>query len=173
MIGIFSDIHDNIFNLGKAFKVFKKNKVKQVFFCGDLVSPFTTDYFKHLKIPVKAVFGNNEGDKVNILKRIRRNKIDFSYAPKQGLFWDLKIKKLKVAVFHGHQQEITNLAVNCQSYDLVLTGHTHFPHIKKINKTLWINPGSLCGWAGSDIKPIKPSVAVFNLKPLQGKIIIL
>lgn len=170
-IGIISDIHDNISNLEKAFKILNLEQVKLVFHCGDLSSPFTIDYFRKLQIPVKTVFGNNEGDRVNILRRIESNKLDFMYAPKQGLMWDLKINNKRLAVFHGHQPEITETLVNSKLFDLVFTGHNHFSHIKKVSNTLWINPGCVCGWAGLDVKPTKASLAVLDLINLQTKII--
>ncbi|OGD53946.1 hypothetical protein A3J78_01895 [Candidatus Beckwithbacteria bacterium RBG_13_35_6] len=172
-IGVISDTHDNITNLDKAFKILHQQKVKLVFHCGDLSAPFAINWFKKLKIPVKAVFGNNEGDKVNILARIKRNKVDFVYAPKQGLMWDLKLKNKRIAVFHGHQQELTNTIVNSALFDLVFTGHTHIDHIKKVKNSLWINPGCICGWAGLDIKPVKPSLGIVDLSNLKSRIIYL
>ncbi|MFC1711578.1 metallophosphoesterase [Patescibacteria group bacterium] len=169
-IGVISDSHDNIKNLETAFKLLSKENVELVFHCGDLSAPFTIDYFKNLQLPVKAVFGNNEGDKVNILARIKRNKIDFAYAPNYGLMWNLKLENKKIAVFHGHQKEITQSIIKSNQFDFVLTGHTHEPYIKTINKTVWINPGCICGWSGLDIKAEKPSLAIVDLKISSAKI---
>ena len=170
-IGITSDIHDNIPNLLKSFEILHKEKVSQVFFCGDLVSCFTIDYFTKLKPPVKAVFGNNEGDRVGIIERIKRNKLNFEYAPKRKLMWDIYLEERRIAVFHGHQPEITDSLVRSNLFDIVITGHTHRSHTKKVNKTLWVNPGTVCGWAGLDIKPVKPSLAVLDLKSEKAEII--
>lgn len=170
-IGIISDIHDNISNLLKTFEILNNQKVSQVFFCGDLVSCFTIDYFTKLKVPIKAVFGNNEGDKVGILERIKRNKVDFEYAPKRKLMWDVNLEEQRIAVFHGHQYEITESLIHSNLFNYVITGHTHISHIKKINKTLWINPGSVCGFAGLDIKPVKPTFAILDLSNKKATII--
>ena len=171
-IGIISDTHDNISNLLKAFEVLNKERVDQVFFCGDLVACFTIDYFTKLKTPVKAVFGNNEGDKVGILERIKRNSLDFEYAPDRKLMWDLVLNEKRMAVFHGHQSAITDNLINSQVFDYVITGHTHLPHIKKIKKTIWINPGCVCGVCGTDkADVVKASLAILNLATNKTEII--
>ncbi|MBU0619352.1 metallophosphoesterase [Patescibacteria group bacterium] len=170
-IGVLSDIHDNITNLRKAFSVFKKQKVEKVIFCGDLASAFTVGYFKELGLPVWTVWGNNEGDRLGVIRRIKKHQLDIQYAPKAGLMWQLKLGNKKVVIFHGHQYEITNTLVNSGLFDVVLTGHTHCSHVKTAAKTLWLNSGSVCGWVDLDLKPVKSSVAVLNLTNLQAEII--
>ncbi len=78
-IGVIADIHDNIDNLQKAFSVLKREKVAKVLFAGDLSAPFTVSYFKQLAVPVLAVFGNNEGDRLGIIRIITNLKLDFRY----------------------------------------------------------------------------------------------
>lgn len=171
-IGIISDIHDNIANLLKSFEILNKEKVSQVFFCGDLVSCFTIDYFTKLEVPVKAIFGNNEGDKIGIKRRIENNKLkNFEYAPKQGLMWDLRLNDKRIGAYHGFQKEILETLVNSGVFDIFLSGHDHISHIKTVGRTLWINPGTVCGWAGLDIEPIKPSIAILDVGNLKGMII--
>jgi len=170
-IGVLSDIHDNITNLRKAFSVFKKQKVERVIFCGDLTSAFSISYFKELGLPVWAVWGNNEGDRLGIKRRVKEHQLDIQYTPKAGLMWKLDWEDKKIAVFHGHQYEITDTLINSGLYDLVLTGHTHRPHIKKAGSTLWVNPGSVCGSADIGDKLVEPSVATVDLNNLQAKII--
>jgi putative phosphoesterase len=170
-IGIMSDIHDNITNLLKALAVFKRERVTQVFFCGDLNSHFTVDYFEDFKIPVRAIFGNNEGDKIGILRTITEKKLDFQYASKQGLMWDLSLDGKRIGVYHGHQKEILENLLDSDNFDIFLSGHNHIYQIKKIKKTLWINPGCVCGFAGLDINPVKPTVAILDLNNQGAKII--
>jgi putative phosphoesterase len=172
-IGVMSDIHDNIGNLLKSFEVFHENRVNKVFFCGDLNSPFTIDYFKKIKVPVLAVFGNNEGDKISIARRVKINNLDFKYAPKQGLMWDLTLEGKRIGIYHGSQEEILESLLASGNFDIFLSGHNHICHVKKFQKTLWINPGCVCGYAGLDIDPVKPSVAILNLSTSKADIIIL
>lgn len=170
-IGVISDIHDNLANFKKALEYSNNQKVSKIFFCGDLSSSFTAAYFKISKCPILAVFGNRDRDKANIINEINKDKIDITYAPKLGLMWDLKIANYRFALIHGHQNEIVKALIDSKLYDCVLTGHTHLPHIKKVNKTLWINPGCICGWTGLDVKPTKVNLAILDLKNLNSKII--
>lgn len=172
-IGIISDIHDNINNLQKAFVILKQPQVEKVFFLGDLSSGFTIEYFHKLKIPTLAVFGNIEGDRLGIQRRITGLKLQVQYAPKQGLMWDIKLSNKRIAIYHGHQQEITNCIVDSKLYDFVFTGHTHYPQIKTVNNTVWINPGCICGYVGLDQKPTKPSLAIIDLNTNKVEIITL
>ncbi|MGD9128924.1 MAG: metallophosphoesterase [Candidatus Woesebacteria bacterium] len=169
-IGIFSDSHDNIENLNKADAVFQENEIKQAFFCGDLVSPFVLKFIKDWPFPIKAVFGNNEGDHWGIAGRLKKYSITNIEYPARGIFWEEKFAGIKIAVFHGDSQEITKNLIDSGNYDLVLTGHTHEPHIKKIENTTWINPGSVAGVSENpDIKA--GTIAIYDLKTKQGKII--
>ena len=171
-IGVISDSHDHIANLKLAINILNKEKVGLVFFCGDLSSPFTLSVFQELKAPLKAVFGNNEGDKKTILDFLRENNsLKIEYAPKQGLMWNLTVLGKKIAVFHGHQQEITDNLINSGLFDFVFTGHTHNSQLKKTGKTLWLNPGSLCGWTGLEVKPTRPTLGLVNLKTNQAQIL--
>lgn len=170
-IGVIADIHDNIDNLQKAFVILKKEKVAKVLFAGDLSAPFTISYFKQLEIPIFAVFGNIEGDHLGIVRRIKDLKLDFQYAPKQGLMWDLNLSGKRIALYHGHQEEITNCIINSKIYDVVVTGHTHYSHLKTVSNTLWLNPGCICGYVSLEQKPVTPSLAILNLKTLKAEFV--
>ena len=70
MIGIISDSHDNMNALWKAVEFFNERGVKAVLHAGDLISPFTARAFKELKPKLYFVFGNNDGDRVTLIKRL-------------------------------------------------------------------------------------------------------
>ena len=169
-IGIFSDIHDNIDKLNHAFDVFQKEQVDQAIFGGDLVSPFTLKFLKSWPFPIKAVFGNNEGDTWGIARRLKKYALtNFEY-PEKGFFWEMECETKKIAVFHGHLYEVTQLMVESGKYDLVVTGHTHEPHIKTVKSTLWINPGCVCGVSENE-KVTTATVALYNSTTNQARII--
>lgn len=173
MIGIFSDTHDNIVNIAKALKVFEDKKVAKTYFCGDLVSSFTLKYLKDWPFSIKAVFGNNEGDKWGIKRRFEESQItNIEYGKKSGLIFEEEVENKSIVVFHGHSEEITQALIASQKYDLVCTGHTHVPHIKKIGKTTWINPGSVTG-VSEDLNLKIGSVAIYNLETMNAEIIYL
>lgn len=170
-IGAISDIHDHTTNLEKAIEVLNKEKVNLVFFCGDLTSISTLNYFQKLSVPLKAVFGNMDGNRLSILKEIRNNKLNIQYPANQESVWKLELDNKKVAIFHGKPKEITDDLVNSNFYDLVFTGHTHNSHLKQVGKTLWVNPGCICGWTGLDRRPTKPSLAIVDLKTKKARIV--
>jgi len=171
-IGICSDIHDNIPNLKKAKGIFEKQKIEEVFFCGDLVSPFTLSFLRDWSWSIKAVFGNNEGDKWGIKRRLEKYRLDQIQYPKKGITWELKRKGTKIVIYHGNSSPVTEALVNCGKYDLVCSGHTHEPQVKRVDKTLWINPGSVTG-VSENPKIKSGSVAVYNLETEKAEIIYL
>jgi putative phosphoesterase len=168
-VGVISDIHDNIPNLLKSIEILNQEKVGKVYFCGDLTSPFTLKFFKGLKAPVKAVYGNNEGDKLRIPERIKKHKLNMEYGEKEGLFFEDKADGLRIAVFHGHVYQISEALARDSYYNLLLTGHTHEAHIKKLKNKIWINPGSICGFSEKIFN--KPSFALFDTSKKIGKMI--
>lgn len=169
-IGIFSDSHDNIQNLNKAYEVFKKNQVKHAFFCGDLVSPFVLKFIKDWSFPIKAVFGNNEGDRWGVARRLKQYSITNIEYPKRGTFWAVELNGTKIAVYHGDSQEIVHSLVKSREYNLIFSGHTHEPHIKKEGNTTWINPGSVAG-VSENPKVKAGTVAIYDMKTKEGKIV--
>lgn len=172
ILGIFSDTHDNKQNIEKAKQVFLENKVELCLFTGDLVSPFTLKFLSEWPIQIRAIFGNNEGDKWGIKRRFKSFDIkNIEYAPKSGLFWKIEHEDGNIALFHGHIPEFTDLLVKSGDYQLVCTGHTHVPHIKVINGTTWLNPGSVTGFSTDDPTIERGSVAIFDTKNKTSKII--
>lgn len=171
-IGVISDIHDHLENLKKAIEVFNQKEVSLVCFCGDLVSSPTISYFANLKAPVKSVFGNMDRERPEILEKIKKEKLLIDY-PKEETFWEFEFGGKKIAIFHGHYEEVVNELLYQKNFDFVFTGHTHNFQIKKIKNTLWINPGTVAGWTGLDFQPVRPTVAIANIKALKGEIIYL
>lgn len=173
-IGIFSDTHDNKQNIEKTRELFRINDVKLALFSGDLVSPFTIKFLSEFAIPIKAIFGNNEGDKWGINRRIKAWGVtNIEYAPKSGLFFEIEIDNLKIAIFHGHIEKFTDLLVKSSEYNLVVTGHTHVPHIKMVGKTTWINPGSVTGFSTDEPSITKGSIVIFDTESKKAEIIYL
>jgi len=170
-IGVLSDSHDNISHLNEAFQIFNREKVVITFFLGDLTLAPTLAAFRQSEAPVKAVFGNLDQDKKNILEKIKNEDINVQYPPGEGLKWDLMINGKRVCVFHGHNSQVDEDRVKSGIFDFVFRGHTHWPKVEKIGKTLLVNPGGICGWADLERKPVKPSLAIVSLHPPQAEII--
>ncbi len=94
LIGLIADSHDHVPHINQAVKIFKERKVEVVLHAGDFCSPFTVPPFEGL--PLKAVFGNNDGDHFLLLQKF--NSIGAEHI---GTFGDLKIGGLKIALYHG------------------------------------------------------------------------
>jgi uncharacterized protein len=140
MIGIMGDTHDNLEAVKKAVEFFNERKADLVIHTGDIVSPFTVAYFKGLKGEFKAVWGNNEGDRPNITKKVEE--IGGEIAEILEITYDER----KIAVYHGQNPGLLDSLVKSRKYDVVATGHTHTPEVTMEDNTLVINPGEACGY---------------------------
>ena len=63
MIGILSDSHDNLPMIGRAVRVFNDAGCDLVIHAGDIVAPFAARALAGLRAPIKAVFGNCDGER--------------------------------------------------------------------------------------------------------------
>jgi len=140
-IGIISDTHDHIEHINKAVKIFKDENIPLVIHAGDYCSPFAILPFEGLNLV--GVFGNNDGDHYRLIDKF--NAIDGTMA---GEFFEFEQDGLKFALYHGTQQAIKDALINCGTYDVVISGHTHEKELKKVGKTLAINPGTANGFDG-------------------------
>ncbi len=137
-IGIISDTHDNLTSVKDFIKIFKEEKIDYLLHAGDIVSPFVIDLFYHLNIPQKFVFGNNDGEKLFLKEKV--SKVGEIY---KGPI-SFHIEKLKLIMMH-EPFELDYLA-KYGKFDIIIYGHTHNLDIRKVNKTLILNPGEGCGY---------------------------
>ena len=157
-IGIISDTHDNLPQIKKAVEIFNREQVGLVLHAGDFVSPFTFLEFKNLNCPLKGVFGNNDGDKLYLREKFEDIGKLFP-APYIAKIYNKDIVML-------HKEKLTDSLVKSQKYDIVIYGHTHRVDLRKIGKTLIINPGECGGWLTG-----KSTIALLDLETLEAKII--
>lgn len=152
VIGIISDTHDNIFKIDEAVKRLNELGVELVLHAGDYISPFTVQHFKPLKGKLIGVYGNNCAERA-MLKRL------FSEigADIRGFFAEIWAGGLKIALLHGHDEELLNSLIESEAYDLVVHGHTHQVSVKRKGKTMVINPGEVCGYLSGE-----STMAIFN-----------
>ena len=68
MIGVLSDSHDNLTLLRRAVTLFNDMKCDLVIHAGDLVAPFAAAELRGLRAPVKAVFGNCDGERAGLVR---------------------------------------------------------------------------------------------------------
>lgn len=160
MIGIMADSHDNLFMIRKAILLFKKEECNLIIHAGDFVAPFSAKEMASLDCPVKAVFGNCDGEKKGLEKALK------------GLG---EVKKAPLIFTHqGLRFLVTHLNYPFESllaqgkYDVLVFGHTHRPEIRREQNSLLINPGESGGWLTG-----KSTVALLERKTLSAEIRIL
>ncbi len=155
-IGIISDTHDNLKNIKKVIEKLNKEKVKYVFHCGDIISPFALKEFEKLNCKMYLVFGNNDGDKYLLIKNKPEN------VEILGYFGEVEINGYEIFITHYDFVGLAFCFLN--KYDFVFCGHSHKPEIKKLGKTTLINPGNVAGYLN------KANYAILNLKNKKVKI---
>lgn len=157
IIGIISDTHDNIYLIDEVVEQLNKRDVNLVLHAGDYVSPFTVSHFKPLKAKLIGVFGNNCAER-ELLKRFFTE----IGAEVRGGFTEVSADDLKIALYHGHEEDLLNSLINSGGYDVVICGHTHKAETYKKGDTTVINPGEVCGYL-----PRKSTYALLDTQTLR------
>lgn len=160
MIGILSDTHDNLNRVREAFRLFNDAGCDLVIHAGDFVAPFTVDELRNLKAPVRAVFGNCDGERAGLTRAF------------QGLG---EIREEPFAFLHGglrfavaHRDSLVDRLVQAGTSDVVVFGHTHRPLVETREGVLLVNPGEAGGWLGG-----KSTVALLDPADLTAEIVAL
>lgn len=147
-IGIISDVHDNLRTLKKVLDQLKTGQgVDMLIHCGDWDMPFTMRTFVGFNKPIRGVLGNGDPDIQKFLYQLQNLEmlkgIDMQI---KFRFLDLNCKGKRIGVFHGDDEELNQVLVESQLFDVICLGHNHTPSLVKNGKTLVINPGSLVGY---------------------------
>lgn len=158
MIGIMADSHDNLHAIRHAVRFFRNTPCELVIHAGDFIAPFSARELGALGCPVKAVFGNCDGEKEGLKKAFRT------------------IGEIRESPFiftrDGLQFLITHVDSSIKSYfssgkhDVIIFGHTHKPKIRKEKNALLLNPGETGGWLSG-----KSTIALLDPKGLKVDII--
>jgi putative phosphoesterase len=160
MIGVMSDSHDNLTMVRKAIAIFKNAGCDLVLHAGDVVAPFAARELADLGCPVKAVFGNCDGEKQGLemslekIGEINEAPLIFSYGARQ------------ILLVHYHFSVATYAASG--KYDVIVFGHTHKPAMRREGKTLLLNPGETGGWLTG-----KCTVALLDSEKLEAEVVAL
>jgi len=142
----------------KAVAFFKDAGCDLVLHAGDMVAPFAARELAALGIPVRAVFGNCDGEKqglemaFEIFGEIKDAPLLFSQGGR------------RILLVHYHFSVATYASSG--KYEVIIYGHTHTPDIRKEGKTLLLNPGEAGGWLTG-----KSTAALLNPEKLEAEII--
>ena len=138
MIGILSDSHDNITHLRAAVRMFRDAGCDLVVHAGDFVAPFAARELAAAGCPVKAVYGNCDGEKAGLAAALD----PYGYIQAPPLVFEHGRRRILVTHLNRPAEEFAAK----HTYDVVIFGHTHKPDVRRDGKTLLINPGETGGW---------------------------
>jgi len=140
-IGIISDTHDTLSAVHEAIRLFSSLEVDHLLHAGDITSPETLLLFSALPCPVTAVFGNCDRDR-STLGQGAQSAGNISIP---GRFADLTMDDQRIGMMHGDDQLALIAAAESGCFDIIITGHTHRPSVRRSGDTLFINPGEASG----------------------------
>jgi len=161
-IGILSDTHDHMQNLGKALEIFKAEGCERVLHAGDFVSPFVLRLFKEYELPLTGVFGNNDGE-VLMLVKVSEGIGELKKGPQE-----LSIGGRRVALMH--EPVFLDALFKSGQFDLIIYGHTHQPKLEGAEGQgpLVVNPGAGCG-----IMTEKATAVICDLEKMSSRLVVL
>ena len=158
MIGLMSDSHDNLTLIRKAVALFKDAGCELVIHAGDFVAPFAARELAALESPVKAVFGNCDGEKQGLETALEKSG-GIKEAP---LIFTQQSRQILLLHYHFSVPAYAESG----KYDVIIFGHTHKPEIARQGRTLLVNPGETGGWLTG-----KSTVALLDLEKLEAEIV--
>lgn len=151
-----SDSHDHLPAIRLAVGLFNRAGCSLVIHAGDVVAPFAARELQNLRCPVKAVFGNCDGEKEGLASvfrefgQITAGPLVFSHA------------NLRFYVSHYPLEKPLVEA------DVVVFGHTHRAQVSRDGNLVVVNPGEVCGWVKgvSTVALLNPATLVVDIIPL-------
>jgi len=115
-IGIISDTHDDIENVQKAIEIFNVERVQYVIHAGDYIFPGIVKEFEKLNSKLIGVLGNNDGEKVHLLK----NFLDIG-GDLKGELAEIELDGLRFGVYMEHLKKLKN--------NLLITANIIFSYV--------------------------------------------
>lgn len=161
LIGVCSDIHDNLAGLKTMLSLYKERNVETIIFCGDFCSPIPARLMGSLfDGKIHCVFGNGDGDKFALLNIANSQ---FENLIFHGEYAVLDFDGVTIAV--THYPFYAEALAKTGDYNAVFYGHNHVASVKKINGCLWLNPGEVLGFKGDC------TCAIYNTESNTAEII--
>ncbi len=142
LIGIVSDSHDNVPMLHRAVEHFNAEGCELVIHAGDVVAPFAMAVMDGLNCPFRAVYGNNDGEKVGLKIKAASVGGSIEEPPVQLMAGGLEIRVV-------HDCADWEAEAESSGADVVIFGHTHDTVVETSSGRelpLGINPGECGGW---------------------------
>jgi hypothetical protein len=160
-IAVISDIHDNAHNIVLALEEISKTDVEQIYFLGDFVGAGISKILINSSIPVYAIWGNNDGDRVVITKFSLEEGSNMSVGFDTYDVVEIDNRK----IFLTHYPMIANAMAKSGEFDAVFYGHNHLKNKERINDCLVLNPGEVGAY-----KTGMGSYAIYDTKTNDAEI---
>ena len=161
LVGVFSDVHDNLANLRQALSIFIERGVEALIFCGDFCSPIPSRVMgEGFAGNIHVVFGNGDGDRFAISKVAATQ---YPNLKLHGEYAELDFDGVKIAV--THYPFYARALARTGDYQAVFSGHTHVQHEERLGECLWLNPGEILGWHG------QATCAIYNTATNSAEIV--
>ncbi len=139
-IAIISDIHENFHNLILALRRAKQEQAEYIICLGDLMNTGIAKVMSIQDVPVYMIWGNNDGEKVEIMQTSCREDSNLQVSINVYDFLELDGRKL----FLSHYDDLAIPMAKSGLYDAVFYGHNHTAKKEMIGNTLVLNPGEVC-----------------------------
>jgi putative phosphoesterase len=136
-IVILSDAHDHLDNLKKALDKVNALGADALLFCGDFCAPPVAAAIGAWGKETHIVLGNNDGDRLNIARRV----LGLSHVTLHGEYADIMLDGKRVGM--THYPFYADKMAKSGDFDLVCFGHDHNARIETYGTCLAVNPGSL------------------------------
>ena len=160
-VGIISDTHDGLANASKAAEVFEQKKVSFILHAGDIESWDTAEMFAGVNgAKFIAVYGNCDTGREPLAEAIT------SFGGEINEIYDGQIGERRI--FMAHRPELAQGAIESGKFDLVVHGHTHKLDIRKVGRTLIVNPGTARRWQMGH-----PHVVIVELEDMSAEAVVL
>ena len=152
-LAILSDIHENVHNLILALEKINSLGVEQIICLGDLMNSGIAKLLASQAIPVYMIWGNNDGEKVEITLASKKINSALTVGLTSYDFLEFDNKK----IFISHYSDLAKPIAKSGDFDAVFYGHSHLYRVEKVN-TCWVsNPGELAA-----LKTKKASFALYD-----------
>ncbi len=140
ILAVFSDSHDNIWNLRLALQRAAQERADMLIHCGDFCAPFVFAELAEFEGQVHCIFGNVDGDRY-LMTDFADNK--FSNINLHGDLGEIEVEGCKLAFVHN--PKLARGLAATGDYQAVFYGHSHEQQINRVGKCLLVNPGELMG----------------------------
>jgi hypothetical protein len=131
-IAILSDSHDNLDALGRVLERVRAAEADLILHLGDIVSPFTARVLASSGVPVRAIFGNNDGERAGLASLL-----DIQDPPRPFHLGGRRF------LLHHDPAFNRDSPPDC---DYCLYGHTHAAEDVRRGSVRVVNPGEAGGW---------------------------